>query len=845
MELLEKSKLDGNTAFKNNDFQSAVQYYSSAIKLIATPINSNKATSPKKSMTAEQRDILTTLLSNRAACHLKLLNYNEAIIDCDGAIELNPTLLKAYYRKATAFEALKEYNKAFIELNELIHYEPANKEALLMIRRIKTILLEKKADSSDVSEALDNIKNDPTYLINGLKSLISLCYDDKYHAIEFGRRGLLMVCNLLNEKLGHISAIVVDNNIVTGHVESVEEQEVITMIRLLAAVSNHKEFVNSFIIINDDENANMYSNTNLVLMNNNEGKFYLTSLCGLNHIKNTNIIRNIMILLMTILRSVPFTIPDKSELYIQKNTSCSILKFFKYCLELEQSENYNLIIDSIAAFISESINYYDHDKLIDTRNESIEDRKLRFSKESLLKQRSINHTKWCIEMGFIDIFIHHLDNSNAIIRHNASVCIGKLLHIFDNDEDIKKIIIKRLVGAGDSIKIDENDSKVEELDIIIPSMELCRKRAAIEACLLVARPELGVWALKLPHGIQQLLLLVSSGDERCQEIASEVMCLTASTDSGSGLLATIVSSGALQTLLHSPHAGILAAAASTMTKLSLKAKAFKENSPEIALVLNTVHTILKGSQPSKNNNINNNDKNSYSNNNNNNLISFSVLDEVSLNQKKSNPNNSENSNSPKKKDNLYNQDNAIVMTSIERAVEVLAAMVGKTYIKEEIVHGSYRISSCMMDLTKLDIDERSSTAYGIAHILCALTVTNHELRLRALAEKDISPEQYDQMQELQRIKAQDEDGNSIEEPKNESDSDTQDLCKRRIKRIIHTDAIPMLVKFLSSQSSSNQTREASARALRQICVEETARGQVIQHGGLKACSLIAADPDLQ
>ena len=33
---------------------------------------------------------------------------------------------------------------------------------------------------------------------------------------------------------------------------------------------------------------------------------------------------------------------------------------------------------------------------------------------------------------------------------------------------------------------------------------------------------------------------------------------------------------------------------------------------------------------------------------------------------------------------------AVTMTAVERAIESLAAMVGKSYIKEEIVHGSYR-----------------------------------------------------------------------------------------------------------------------------------------------------------
>jgi hypothetical protein len=30
------------------------------------------------------------------------------------------------------------------------------------------------------------------------------------------------------------------------------------------------------------------------------------------------------------------------------------------------------------------------------------------------------------------------------------------------------------------------------------------------------------------------------------------------------------------------------------------------------------------------------------------------------------------------------------LTSTERAVEVLAAMVGQSYVKDELVHGSYR-----------------------------------------------------------------------------------------------------------------------------------------------------------
>ncbi len=42
-------------------------------------------------------------------------------------------------------------------------------------------------------------------------------------------------------------------------------------------------------------------------------------------------------------------------------------------------------------------------------------------------------------------------------------------------------------------------------------------------------------------------------------------------------------------------------------------------------------------------------------------------------------------------------------------------------------------------------------------------MTNKELRDKALAEKDISPEQFEQLQQLQRVKTKDEQGNVIEE----------------------------------------------------------------------------------
>ena len=94
-----------------------------------------------------------------------------------------------------------------------------------------------------------------------------------------------------------------------------------------------------------------------------------------------------------------------------------------------------------------------------------------------------------------------------------------------------------------------------------PSMDICRRRAALEATLLVCHPDLGAWALRRPGGenlnhlsihysyihtfihiiahigLKQLMMLVASGDPRCQGVSAEVMCLAAANDSVSALLA--------------------------------------------------------------------------------------------------------------------------------------------------------------------------------------------------------------------------------------------------------------------------------------------------------------------
>lgn len=103
---LERTKEEGNRAFKAGRFQEAIDTYTRALEVDP----SNKNTNSK-------------ILQNRALCHSRLKNWSQAIDDCDKALELDPGYTKARKTRAKALgesgnweEAAREY-KAIHEAN--------------------------------------------------------------------------------------------------------------------------------------------------------------------------------------------------------------------------------------------------------------------------------------------------------------------------------------------------------------------------------------------------------------------------------------------------------------------------------------------------------------------------------------------------------------------------------------------------------------------------------------------------------------------------------------------------------------------------------------------------------
>lgn len=68
-------------------------------------------------------------LSNRAFASLKLENYGIAIIDAKAAIEIDPTFIKAYYRRGSAYFALMQLKAAIKDFRKVCKLVPKDKDA--------------------------------------------------------------------------------------------------------------------------------------------------------------------------------------------------------------------------------------------------------------------------------------------------------------------------------------------------------------------------------------------------------------------------------------------------------------------------------------------------------------------------------------------------------------------------------------------------------------------------------------------------------------------------------------------------------------------------------------------
>ncbi|XP_042383824.1 translocon at the outer membrane of chloroplasts 64-like [Zingiber officinale] len=117
-ESAEIAKEKGNAAYKDKQWQKAINLYTDAIKL-----NEKNA----------------TYYSNRAAAYLEMGSYLQAEADCTDAINLDKKNVKAYLRRGTAREMLGYYKEAIEDFKYALVLEPTNKTATNAVNRLKNV----------------------------------------------------------------------------------------------------------------------------------------------------------------------------------------------------------------------------------------------------------------------------------------------------------------------------------------------------------------------------------------------------------------------------------------------------------------------------------------------------------------------------------------------------------------------------------------------------------------------------------------------------------------------------------------------------------------------------------
>ncbi|OAA52009.1 serine/threonine-protein phosphatase 5 [Metarhizium rileyi] len=109
----------GNKSFSAGDYPAAVDFYSKAIAL---------------------NDKEPTFFTNRAQAYIKTEAYGYAIEDAGKALELNPKLVKAYYRRGLARTAILRPKEAISDFKECVILDPNNTDARLKLEECKKIV---------------------------------------------------------------------------------------------------------------------------------------------------------------------------------------------------------------------------------------------------------------------------------------------------------------------------------------------------------------------------------------------------------------------------------------------------------------------------------------------------------------------------------------------------------------------------------------------------------------------------------------------------------------------------------------------------------------------------------
>ena len=108
----------GNKAFMNKNYEEAVKQYTMAIEITLDKPNH-------------------IYFANRANAELELMMFEECIADCNQAIQIEPTFIKSYIRKAKALINQQKLEQAMETLKQGHQVDPNSPDLNELIKEVE------------------------------------------------------------------------------------------------------------------------------------------------------------------------------------------------------------------------------------------------------------------------------------------------------------------------------------------------------------------------------------------------------------------------------------------------------------------------------------------------------------------------------------------------------------------------------------------------------------------------------------------------------------------------------------------------------------------------------------
>ena len=146
--MAKKNKDEANELYKGKNYAPATKRYIKALQHCEKCYDMN----PEEK--EEVTKLKLSIYLNLAMSWLKLEKYERSIENASKALEIDAKSAKALYRRASGYEKLKNYDKAFKDVKAVLKIKPEDKSSLKLQSRIMKVLAKQKAKAKRMAKKM-------------------------------------------------------------------------------------------------------------------------------------------------------------------------------------------------------------------------------------------------------------------------------------------------------------------------------------------------------------------------------------------------------------------------------------------------------------------------------------------------------------------------------------------------------------------------------------------------------------------------------------------------------------------------------------------------------------------